>query len=190
MPVADISMEDAKVEVHLTKLKGDRTNSCGKRCSGIRADVDAVFIMRRSADIIENSGISGMCFPLYYDFGSSLPKVLGFGVKDDGAELTSLVPGDWTITDEQNRRQRQVGYIWRAGIAAGQVSRFDVHYSLLLPYGEMDEKTGFVPDEKGRLVYNEKGKYVDDGKAHFIYFLRSGATWSGPHDSPHFYTAP
>jgi len=177
--VTDISMESAKVEVRLTKLAGQQAKSCGKRCSGIRADVDAVFIMRRSDNPIENSGIGGMCFPLYYAFGPSLPKVLGFNVKDDGAELSAR-RGDWTITDEHKRRQKEDGYIWHATIAPGRASRFDIHYSLLLPYGEMDEKTGFLPNDKGDLVYNEKAHYIDDNKAHFIYFLRSGATWNGP----------
>jgi hypothetical protein len=87
--------------------------------------------------------------------GESSPQPVRFAVSIDGRRTSNVRTDTWPATDEAGRVLRQWGYAWRLpDLKSGQKRRIAVHYSLVLPQNE--------------------------GKANFIYILRSGARWDGP----------
>jgi hypothetical protein len=95
-----------------------------------------------------------LVFPLIY-MGESSPQPVRLAVSIDGKRAANVRTDTWPATDEAGRVVRQWGYAWRLpGLKSGQKRRIAVQYSLVLPQSE--------------------------GKANFIYILRSGAKWDGP----------
>ena len=95
-----------------------------------------------------------MVFPIAYLDGM-FPRPVRFAVAIDGKPAADVKTDTWPATDENDKVLTQWGYAWRlTELKGGQRRRIVVQYSMVLPQNE--------------------------GKADFIYFLRSGALWDGP----------
>jgi hypothetical protein len=117
------------------------------------ADVKSEFDMECSAAPQEGKDLD-LVFPIYYT-DEAAPKRHSFTVTVDGKPAADVKTSTWSVKDEKNKRRTQWGYAWRLfGLKGGQKRRIAVEYSLVLPQNE--------------------------GKARFIYILRSGASWDGP----------
>jgi hypothetical protein len=184
----DVSMEEAKVEIHIKKQEGKTAEFCFlNQCSSIMADVESAFVLGRPPSINNAANEYRIYFPVSYLFGPSSPNIHKFEVLVDGAMPHSEVQAfpepahsEWPIVDEESRHQTQDGFSWPVRFAPGRAHQIAVRYSLALPEGEVDEKTQFTRNDKGEPVYSDTAKYIDDGKAHFTYFLRSVAFWQAP----------
>jgi hypothetical protein len=119
----------------------------------IVADVDCRF--RMAASGVERGGGRPLYvrFPLFFA-DEPTPVETRFSVAIDGREPQDLAADSWFDIDETGHKRRQQGYTWEVGFEDRPSRQIDVRYSLILP---------------------EK-----DGRAQFIYFLRSGAKWNGP----------
>ncbi len=164
----DVSMDDAKVNIHFSKF--------GKY---VKADVRAVFAMRRlyGNPFNKTTDAEWMSFPLYYQNGLSVPFTQAFSIAVDGKKVDPLSanaprPNVWDTLDDQGRHRKQTGYFWMTPIAKGQTRLINVNYSILIPYEKVDEKAA--------IAHKSNGKIASKPKAQFTYFLRSGASWSGP----------
>ena len=117
------------------------------------ADVSGEF------DIVCSAALEGVkdldvVFPVGYE-DEKLSTPVRFDVVVDGKRASHVERDTWSVTDEHNRPRTQQGYAWRLpGLKAGQKRRISVRYSIVLPQNQ--------------------------GEAHFIYFLRSGARWDEP----------
>ena len=93
-------------------------------------------------------------FPLAYE-DEGPPVTLRFTVAIDGKPVAEVKKDNLPVMDENNRPRTLSGYAWRlTGLKGGAKRRIAVQYAIVLPQKE--------------------------GKAQFIYFLRSGARWDGP----------
>ncbi len=130
-----------------------RKDKAGRKRSMLVADVSGEF------DIVCSAASEGLkdldvVFPVGYE-DEKLSTPVRFDVVVDGKRASHVERDTWSVTDEHNRPRAQQGYAWRLpGLKAGQKRRISVRYSIVLPQNQ--------------------------GKAHFIYFLRSGARWDGP----------
>ncbi len=146
-----VSMASAYVKVRIRKEKAQPRVS--EKTSLLVADVSGEF------DIVCSAAPQGgkdldVVFPIEYE-DESLPTPVRFDVAVDGKRASHVERDTWSVTDEHNRLRTQRGYAWRLqGIKGGQKRRISVRYSIVLPQNQ--------------------------GKADFIYFLRSGASWDGP----------
>jgi hypothetical protein len=148
---ARVSMAAANVQVRIKKM--DVAPGAGETLSRLLADVTGEFDMVCAAVPKENKDIE-IAFPIGYEDERPTAPVR-FVVTIDGKPAADLKTAAWSVTDENNRPRTQWGYAWRlTGLRAGQKTRIVVQYSMVLPQKE--------------------------GKANFIYFLRSGARWDGP----------
>jgi len=95
-----------------------------------------------------------LALPISYE-DKRPPAPVPFAVAIDGQPAADVKTATWPVMDANGRPRTQWGYAWRlTGLKGGQKRRIVVQYSLVLPQNE--------------------------GKAEFIYFLRSGALWDGP----------
>ena len=95
-----------------------------------------------------------MVLPIAYEEEKPAAPVR-FAVVIDGKPATDVKADTWSVTDENHKPRTQWGYAWRlTGLKGQQKRRIAVQYSFVLPQKE--------------------------GKANFVYFLRSGAHWDGP----------
>ncbi len=96
----------------------------------------------------------GVFFPLAYE-DEGPPATLRFAVAIDGKPAAEVKKDNLSVTDENHRPRTLSGYAWRlTGLKGGEKRRITLQYAIVLPQKE--------------------------GKAQFIYFLRSGARWDGP----------
>jgi hypothetical protein len=151
-------LESSKAEVSMAAadVRVDIRTGHARRAGGaapVIADVKAEFDMECSAAPEEGKNLD-LVFPVCYA-DEAVPNRRGFSVTIDGKPVTDVKTATWPVTDENDKVRSQSGYAWRLpGLKAGQKRRIAVRYSLVLPQ--------------------------NDGKAHFIYVLRSGAGWDGP----------
>ncbi len=149
-PHAKVSMENANVQVNIRRGLAQR----GEREAQLIAEVSGEFDMKCSAVAEEDKNID-LVFPLYYSDEGDPPASRNFSAGIDGKPAEDVKAATWLLTDENNRLRTQDGYTWRLlGLKSGQTRRLTVQYRLILPQ--------------------------DHGKAPFIYFLRTGASWDGP----------
>jgi len=146
-----VSMASADVKVRIRKEKAQRKDS--EKTSMLVADVSGEFDLVCSA-APEGGEDLNVVFPIEYE-DESQPTSVRFDVAVDGKRASHVERDTWSVTDEHNRPRIQRGYAWRlSGLKGGQKRRISVRYSIVLPQNQ--------------------------GKADFIYFLRSGASWDGP----------
>ena len=125
----------------------------GRKSRGWSAYVKGEFDLVCSAVPREGKDLDVFLPIAYEDEGPPVP--LRFAVTIDGKPAAEVKKDNWSVTDENNRPRTLLGYFWRlTGLNAGEKRRIAVQYAIVLPQKE--------------------------GKAQFIYFLRSGARWDGP----------
>ena len=96
----------------------------------------------------------GVFFPLAYE-DEGPPATRRFAVAIDGKPAAEVKKDNLSVTDENHRLRTLSGYAWRlTGLKGGEKRRIALQYAIVLPQRQ--------------------------GKAQFIYFLRSGARWDGP----------
>jgi hypothetical protein len=153
-----------------TKLQGAGSGA-GARGPELLADVTGEFDMKCSEDLGWNRPIrrdkrgnerqlppEGVYveFPVAYN-GESFPRPVQFAVQVDGepTPASRVLHTTWRETDEIGENHTLSGFTWRLPpLKRGQKLRISVQYSLALPQKE--------------------------GKANFLYSLRSGSYWDGP----------
>jgi hypothetical protein len=144
-------MAAANVQVRIMHMFMAVTGGGGR--GSLFAHVTGEFDMECSAAPKEGKDLD-MVFPIAYT-GEKAFEPEGFSVEIDGKAAGDVKKDSWSVTDEKNQPRTQWGYAWRVpGFVGGQKRKIIVRYSLKLPESE--------------------------GRAQFIYFLRSGAAWDGP----------
>ncbi len=124
-----------------------------EKISMLVADVSGEFDMVCSAAPGGGEDLD-VVFPIDYE-DARPPTPVRFDVAVDGKPVSDVKTDTWSVTDEHNRPRTQWGYAWRLpALKGGQKRHVAVRYSIVLPQKE--------------------------GRAHFTYFLRSGARWDGP----------
>lgn len=146
-----VTMAAANVEIRIKKMAA--APGAGEKTAGLLAQVTGEFDMVCSAAPQESKDLD-LALPIGYEDEKPAAPVR-FAVAIDGKPAADVKTTTWPVTDENGRPRIQWGYAWRlAGLKGGQKRRIVVEYSMVLPQNE--------------------------GKANFIYFLRSGALWDGP----------
>jgi hypothetical protein len=146
-----VSMAAANVQIRIRKMEA--APGAGEKKSQLLAYVTVEFDMVCSAAPKEGEDLDVLLPIAYEDERPAAP--VNFALTIDGEPVADVKTDTWSVTDENNRPRTQWGYAWRlTGLKGGQKRRIAVQYSIVLPQNE--------------------------GKAHFTYFLRSGARWDGP----------
>ena len=146
-----VSLAAANVQVRIKKMAA--APGAGGKTARLVAQVMGEFDLVCAAAPKEGTDLD-VVFPLAYE-DESIPAPVRFAVAIDGKPVADVKTDTWSVTDENNRQRTQRGYAWRlTGLKGEQKRRIAVQYSFVLPQKE--------------------------GKANFVYFLRSGARWDGP----------
>lgn len=144
-------MAAANVQIRIKKMEA--APGAGEKIARLLAYVTGEFDMVCSAVPNESKDMD-LALPIGYE-DERPPAPVRFAVAIDGKPAADVKTATWPVTDENGRPRIQWGYTWRlTGLQDGQKRRIVVEYSMVLPQNE--------------------------GKADFIYFLRSGALWDGP----------
>jgi hypothetical protein len=143
-------MTNANVQVHIRSEQAQRTRNEG----ALIADVEGEFDMECTA-VPKGGEDLDLVFPIYYTDEAS-PECRRFSAGIDGKPAEDVKTTTWSLTTARTKQVHTLwGYTWRLpGLKGGQKRQIAVRYSLVLP----------------RV----------DGKARFIYVLRTGAGWNGP----------
>lgn len=148
---AGVALAAANVQIRIKKMEA--AAGTGEKISRLVAYVKGEFDLVCSAVSQEGKDL-GVFLPLAYE-DEGPPATLRFAVAIDGKPAAEVKKDNLSVTDENNRPRTLLGYAWRlTGLNGGEKRRIAVQYAIILPQKE--------------------------GKAQFIYFLRSGARWDGP----------
>jgi hypothetical protein len=146
-----VSLVAANVQVRIHKMAA--APGAGEKIARLLAQVTGEFDLVCAAAPKEGKDLDVILPIAYEDENPAAP--VGFTVAIDGKPAAEVKTDTWSVTDENNKPRTQWGYAWRlTGLKGQQKRRIAVKYSLVLPQKE--------------------------GKANFVYFLRSGARWDGP----------
>ena len=148
---AGVALAAANVQIRIKK--GEAATGTREKISRLLANVKGEFDLVCSAVPQEGKDLDVFLAIAYEDEGP--PVVLRFAVTIDGKPAAEVKTDNLSVTDENQRPRTLLGYTWRlTGLKGGEKRRIAVRYAIVLPEKE--------------------------GKAQFIYFLRSGARWDGP----------
>lgn len=146
-----VSLAAANVQVRIKKMEA--APGAGEKISRLVAQVTGEFDLVCAVAPKEGTDLD-VGLPIAYEDESPAAPVR-FAVAIEGKPVAEVKTDTWSVTDENNRPRTQWGYAWRlTGLKGEQKRRIAVQYSFVLPQKE--------------------------GKANFVYFLRSGARWDGP----------
>ena len=146
-----VSMVAANVQVRIHKMEA--APGAGGKISQLLAQVTVEFDLVCAAAPKEGEDLDVILPIAYEDENPAAP--VRFAVAIDGKPASDVKTDTWSVMDESNKARIQWGYAWRlTGLKGQQKRRIAVQYAFVLPQKE--------------------------GKANFVYFLRSGARWDGP----------
>ncbi len=147
---ARVALAAANVQIRIKKMVA--ATGGGEKVPRLAAYGKGEFNLVCSAGPQEGKDLD-VFFPVAYEDEGS-PVTLRCAVAIDG-KPAEVKKDNLAVTDENNKPRTLLGYTWRlTGLKGGEKRRIAVQYAIVLPQKE--------------------------GKAQFIYFLRSGARWDGP----------
>ncbi len=145
-----VALAAANVQIRIKKMAA--VAGTGEKISRLVALVKGEFDLGCSA--VPQGKDLEVFFPLAYE-DEGPPATLRFAVAIDVKPVAQVKKDNLPVSDENNRARTLSGYGWRlTGLRGWAKRRIAVQYAMVLPQKE--------------------------GKAQFIYFLRSGARWDGP----------
>ena len=146
-----VTLVAANVQVNIKKMKA--ASGTPQEIPRLAAYIKGEFDLVGSA-VHQGGKDLDVFFPLAYEDEGPL-QTLRFTVTVDGKPAEDVKKDKVPVTDENQRPRTLVGYGWRlTGLKDGEKRRIVAECAMVLPQKE--------------------------GKAQFLYFLRSGALWDGP----------